>query len=600
MRAKAGDPPRTMSRKILASDVDDDGPSGLIEVKVDQVVLAREPHRILASAVKSGLTKSAVEVSVAYPAYCIPTQEEESDPFSPNRIPQEAVALGFLVAQRGAGFAPPVHLERFASPARLLLSDEPRLASCGAIGMLALPASQSQLSQALREGTTSVRPARSVQILLSGRIRPFVSVRDVALELLRVGVQEVVQAVDVRYGAPVVLEFGGPSAKFLSVGDRSILCAMAPQLGAASALFGTDEKTETYLRNQRRSKAHRALAADSGAPWDDVVSLDLAAVDPLLRDENGIVRPVRELEGRRIDQILLGGDSGVSLRDFFAVAALLKSKRVAPGLDFLLCPPSRQMLEVMSQGPLLDLIATGARLLEPDKRILTGEFYTPVSDASFLKNCDHRSKACGMIASPETLAFAAFNGTLADPRHFKRPVRVTVPSNLPTDDVLLSRGKEAKGGAKGKGRVDKRVGEGSELPPPSTELAEAYFLRNWNGPLDLEVATDTSNLPGVCAFIAENLDDVRWLTENATLRTEVRAVIAEHIPSATVSMLSGLGVLTLRADRQTIARVGGAKSLRIPNHESWTDGTVRLRIGEEEVTLDWLAIGDERNWASGD
>jgi aconitate hydratase len=589
-----------MSQKILASHGDDDGPNCLIEVKVDQVVLAREPHRILASAVKSGLTKSVVEVSVAYPAYCIPTRQEESDPHSLDRIPKEAVALGFLVAQRGAGFAPPVHLERFASPARLLLTDEPRLSSAGAMGMLALPASRSQLVQALREGITSVRPARSVQVLLSGRIRPFVSVRDVALELLRLGVADVIRAVDARYAAPVVLEFGGPSCKFLSVGDRSVLCAMAPQLGAASALFAADEKTETYLRNQRRSKAHRALSADSGAPWDDVVSLDLAAVDPLVRDENGNVRPVRELEGRRIDQILLGGDSGVSLRDFFAVAALLKSKRVAPGLDFLLCPPSRQMLEVMTQGPLLDLIATGARLIEPDKRVLTGEFYTPESDASFLKNCDHRSKACGMIASPETLAFAAFNGELADPRNFKRPVRVTVPNNLPTDDVLLSRGREAKGGAKGKGRVDKRVEEGSELPPPSGELADAYVLRNWSGAVELEVATDTASLPGMCAFVAESLDDVRWLTENATLRTEVRAVIAEHIPAATVSMLSGLGVLALRADRKTMTRVGEAKSLRIPHHESWMEGTVPLRIGEEEVNVDWLAIGEERNWASGD
>lgn len=598
MRTKAGDPPRTMSQKILASHADDDTPADLIEVKVDQVVLAREPHRILAAAVKAGLTKSCVEVSLAYPSRCIPTQEGASALLSPDRIPQEAVALGFLVAQRGAGFAPPVHLERFASPGRLLLTDEPRLVSSGAIGTLALPASLSQLSQVLREGITTVRPARSIQIHLSGRIRPFVSIRDVALEMLRMGVLDVVQAVDAQHSAPVVLEFGGPSCKFLSVGDRAILCAMAPQLGAAAALFGTDEKTETFLRDQRRSKAYRALSSDSGAPWDDVISLDLAAVDPLVRDENGEVRPVRDLEGRRIDQILLGGDSGVSLRDFFVVAALLKSKRVSPGLDLLLCPPSRQMLEVMSLGPLPDLIATGARLLEPDTRVLTGEFYAPETDGSFIKNCDHRSRPCGMIASPETLAYAAFNGTLADPRHFRRPVRVTVPRNLPTDDVLLSRGKEAKGGARGKGRVDNRIGDESELPPSSTSLADENFLRNWDGPVELEIATDTSSLPGVCAFVTENLEDVSWLAENATLRTEIRALIAQHIPAATVSILSGLGVLALRADRETIARVGEAKILQIADHDSWEEGTVPLRIGNEEFTLDWLAVGDERKWAS--
>lgn len=589
-----------MSQKILASHVDDVASESLIEVKVDQVVLAREPHRILSSAVKSGLTKSSVEVSVAYPSYCIPTLGSESDPDSPHRIPREAVALGFLVAQRGAGFAPPVHLERFASPARLLLTDEPRLASSGAMGMLTLPASRSQLSQALREGITTVRPARSIQVLLTGRVRPFISVRDVALELLRMGTSDVIQAVDARYGAPVVLEFGGPSCKFLSIGDRSVLCAMAPQLGAAAAIFGSDDKTETYLRDQRRSKAHRALSSDSGAPWDDVISLDLAAVDPLIKDENGQVRPVRDLEGRRIDQVLLGGDSGVSLRDFFVVSALLKSKRVSPGLDFLLCPPSRQMLEVMSQGPLPDLIATGARLIEPDKRVLTGEFYAPTCGENFIKNCDHLSQACGMIASPETLAYAVASGTLADPRNFKRPVRVAVPRNLSTDDVLLSRGKEAKGGAKGKGRVDKRVSDDSELPPSNPEFSDARFLRNWDGAVELEVATEPSSLPPACAFVAESLDDVRWLMENAGVRTEVRALIAVHIPAATVSILSGLGILALRADRETIVRVGEARSLRIGDYESRDDGTVPLWIGSEEFTVDWLAVGDERKWAAAD
>lgn len=588
-----------MSQKILAAHVEaDESGTDLIEVRVDQVVLAREPHRILASAVKTGLTKSAVDVSVAYPSYCIATREEGVDAPSADRIPPEAVSLGFLVAQPGAGFAPPVHLERFSSPARLLLTDEPRLASSGAIGTLTLPASRSQLSAALRDGTTSVRPARSVQVLLSGRVRPFVSPRDVGLELLRLGVREIVQEVDARHQAPVVLEFGGPSCKFLSVSDRSILCAMAPQVGAAAALFGTDEKTETYLRNQRRSKAYRALCADSGAPWDAIISLDLAAVDPLIMDENRQVRPVRELEGRPIDQIFLGGDSGVSLRDFFAVAALLRSKRVSPGVDFLLCPPSRQMLEVLSAGPLPELIASGARLLEPDKRTLTGEFYTPVDEASYIKNCDHRSQPCGMIASPETLAYATFTGKLGDPRNFKRPVRVTVPRNLPTDDVLLSRGKELKGGARGKGRIDTRVTEGSELPRQSADLIDAFVMRKWNGPMDLEITTDTTELSGACAFVAESLDDVRWLAENATSRTEVRAVIAEHIPSATVSILSDLGVLALRADRETLDRFSLVKKLHIPESDRWRSGSVPLQIGGETVSLDWLAVGIERKLAS--
>lgn len=600
-----------MSQKILASHCDgwdefglDNGcsknPCDLIEVRVDQVVLARDPHRVLGTALASGLSKSAVEVAVAYPSRCIPVAERASAAQSELRIPNEAIGLGFLVGQPGAGFAPVVHLERFSSPARLVLTDEPRLAACGAAGMLTLPASRGQLAEALRTGRTSVRPARSIQIILSGRIRPFVSVRDVGLELLGKGLAEVVRTVDEAHQAPVILEFAGPSSKYLSVGDRAVLCALAPQVGAAGALFASDDKTETFLRDQRRSKAHRALAADSGAPFEQCISLDLASVEPLLMDDSGRICQVRELDGETVGQVLLGGDSGLSLRDYFAVAALLKSKRVAPGLDFLLCPGSRQTLEVLAQGALSDLIASGARLVEPDRCILSGDLYAPQSEGLSLKTCDHLSQRRGVIASPETLAFAVANGHIGDPRGFKRPVRVTVPRNLPTDDVLLIRGAEARGGAKGKGRFDHRAAEMADVMPASDRFSPPKARSPWNGPVVLTVLAQRGEVTSPSAYVAECLDDVRWLTESAVAEPELRAIIAAHIPAATVSVLSGLGVLALRADAATIAQVVCAKTLQVPAQESWDNGHVALELGEGSVTVDWLAVGPERDWTSGD
>ena len=113
-------------------------------------------------------------------------------------------------------------------------------------------------------------------------MRPFVCARDVALELVRRGLGEVVQRIEAQHHAPVVIEFAGPSARLLSVSERAVLCGIAPELGASAALFVSDEKTEVFLRDQRRSKAHRALVPDPGAPCDEVVSIDLGAVDPLL------------------------------------------------------------------------------------------------------------------------------------------------------------------------------------------------------------------------------------------------------------------------------------------------------------------------------
>lgn len=585
-----------MSQKILAAHGDGDRRGrDLIEVKVDQVVLAREPNRVLGKAVDDGLTKSIPEVCVAYPPRCIAWGSGDADPRAPHRVPQDALSLGFLVAQPGAGFASTIHLERFGSPARLVLTDEPRLACCGAAGMLTLPASRGQLSEALRTGKTLVRPARSIQVNLSGRLRPFVCVRDIALELCRRGLSEMIAAVDAQHEAPVVLEFGGNSTKFLSVGDRAVLCALAPQLGAAAALFASDEKTEIFLRDQRRSKAHRALSADSGAPWQDILNIDLAAVDPLVKDSDGRIRPIRDLEGKEVGQVLLGGDTGISLRDLLAATALLKSKRVAPGTEFLFCPPSRQILEVLARGEsLVDLLATGARLIESDRRALTGDLYPAPSDGIAMRNADWEGDGNGVVASAESLAFAVAHGFIGDPRQFKRPVRVALPRTLPTDDVLLSRGTEARGGAKGKGRIDKRVASGASEPPLSNKFAEPISRTNWSEPLHLTLTASRQCPQKASAFVAESLEDVRWLAENAHAYPELRAVIAEHIPVALVSVLSGIGILALRADASGLLQLVKARELRLSSPIAWDGEDVEVAADDAPISVRWLAVGPER------
>jgi aconitate hydratase len=474
MRAKAGDPPRTMPQKILAGRADDPTLGrDLVRLKVDQVILSRDPSKGLAEAKRLGLKKAAVEVAIAYETECV-TIHHQSPPG--DAVPREVLQTGVLIARPGIGFPSAVHLERFAAPARLAITDDPRFAAVGGAGMLTLVASPAQLGEALVRGQIAMRPPRSIQILLSGRIRPFVCVRDVALELLRRGLGDAIERIDRSHGAPVILEFAGPSARLLSVPDRAVLCALAPQLGAAGAVFVSDEKTEVYLRDQRRSKAHRALVPDPGAPCDDVVTIDLSAVDPLIMDERGEVRPVRDLDGRPVRQVILGGDNGASLRDMLAAAALLKSKRVPPRLDLLVAPPSRQVLEVLAKtDALVDLIATGARLIEADRRVITGELYPPPEGGLSLRTFDPEpgtpSDKRFVVCSAETLAYAVASGVVGDPRSFKRPVRVTVPRALPTDDVLEVRKQKGRGKGEGSERMGRRRNPQCGFHPAETVAA---------------------------------------------------------------------------------------------------------------------------------
>lgn len=427
-----------MAQKLLASRAGTGAaaptaaePGEWVEVRIDQLVLTRR-----ATALASPPVAQSLEVAAWY----------DQRPFSEAGARTDAVLkacdAGLVVGRAGAGFAASVHLERFAGPARLALTDDVRLAALGAVGMLALPATDAQLLSALSSGVARLQQPASVQLTLTGRLRPFVCAKDVALELARRGIGEQLRALAERLGTAVVLELTGPATRLLSVAERAVLCGAAPELGAASALFISDEKTEVFLRDQRRSKAHRALCIDAGAPCVESLSVDLAAVDPLVRDEHGVVRTVRELAGRPMQRAVLGGDVGVTLRDLMAAAALLKSKRVPAELELLLAPPSRQVLEVLAEsGALADLIATGARLVEPDERLLSGELYPPLGDGgSTVRTFETPVGAPRtLVASAETLAYAVAYGELGDPRQFKRPVRVTVPRELPTEDVLLVR-----------------------------------------------------------------------------------------------------------------------------------------------------------------
>lgn len=587
-----------MAQKILAGRCADPMLTGSqVSVKVDQIVLSKAPLRAIAEAREAGLKKTSAEVAIVYDTQCVgsPSRPGVEDI---HLATPEILSHGIVLARPGVGFPAPVHLERFASPARLCVTDDPRLAGVGGIGMLTIVVSPGMLGQALAQGSIVLRPPRSVQVLLSGRTRPFVCARDIAHELIRRGLGEAVSRIEAAHSAPVVIEFAGPSARLLSVGERAVLAGIAPQLGAVGAIFVSDERTEVFLRDQRRSKAHRALVPDAGAPCDEVLNIDLGAVDPLYMDETGQVKTVRDIAGKPVTQVLLGGDSGCTLRDLFAAAALLKSKRVPPRVEFLVAVPSRQMLEVLSgSGALTDLIATGARLIEPDARVMTGELYPPVPGGLSARTQDLEPGSTApkpvAIASAEALAYAVATGEMGDPRSFKRPVRVTIPRALPTDDVLVVR--DRKGAA---ADASKKAAISPAQPTP------------WKGGQTLDVVEGTAHLtngkgaaepsPHGVAVVCSTLDEVRELAARASeIAPSVRAIVAPFIPSSSVALFSGLGIAALRVDAAGAKGLKGQRTIALPEASKWAEkGPTVITLGAQKVPLTWLALGSERAWTN--
>jgi aconitate hydratase len=579
-----------MPQKILAGRTDDSRlEDEIVRVRVDQVILAREPNDVLREASDWGFKKAGVETAVAYDTRCVTTAaSEELACRTPQQVARVFINSGIVIARAGIGFPSAVHLERFAAPARLAITDDPRLVAMGGAGMLTLLGSRSQIAGVLRDGTLLVRPPRSVQILLSGKLRPFVCVRDLALELLRRGLRELIQAIDVRHGAPVVLEFAGPSARLISIPDRALLCSLSARLGAVAGVFVSDERTEVYLRDQRRSKAHRPLVPDAGAPCDEVLTIDLSAIDPLLQDAKGEVRPVRDLDGMPVQQAVLGGDLGAPLRDMLAATALLKSKRVPAELDLLVACASRQMLEVMAQSSaLVDLIATGARLIEPDYRVLSGQLYPPPKDGLSLRTYDPEPGGAEpgfVVASAETLAYAVASGQMGDPRLFKRPVRVTVPRALPTEDVLVVRKQRTKT-------------KKAEAPAETEEPVLKAGATPWQDEMLLGIVTRPLVPTGPCAFVTDSLAELGWYAGRASsFAPALRVIVAPFVPSGWVTLFSACGVLSLQADEHQLSALQKAAHLTVASPDRWQE-RVPVTVDGETLELRWAATAKERQWA---
>jgi len=579
-----------MTQKVIAGRTGcPDGAQAGVRVRVDQVVITRCPQLIWMALARAGLRRAAVETAVVYDTRSV--TGPGSEPILEPEVVRELLKFGVLVGRSGLGFPGPVHLERFAAPARLVLTDEPRLALLGGAGTLALTSARTQLVEALTTGYAILRAPRSLQILLSGKLRPLVSIRDAALELLRRGLAEVVSRIDAHLGAPVVLEFSGPSVRALSVNDRATLASIAPEVGAISSIFVADEKTEAYLRDQKRSKAHRHIYPDAGAPCDEVFTLDISSVDPMVQDESGIVRPARELTDCPVDQVVMGGDSGAGLRDLLAAAVLLRSKRVPSRLDFVLAPPSRQILEVLARvGALADLVACGARLVEPDGRLLTGELHPPLSGALSLRNFSVepwigvRATGCA-VASTETLACAVAAGKISDPRNLRRSARVTLPRVLPTDEVLLLRKPTAKARPE---------------PAPLRVSLEVAERTPWAAAAVLNIADRPSAATTPTALRCESPESMRGLLAPAALPETVRAVLARRVPTWLVGPLTATGILVLQADEATWPLLTEGARLELPAPGTMTDDANLFgMVDGRPVTLRWVAQGAERQWLLG-
>lgn len=350
-----------------------------------------------------------------------------------------AAKYGAYFSRPGNGICHQVMLERFAVPGQTLLGSDSHTPNAGGVGMLAIGAGGLDVAVAMGGGPFWVNMPQVVGVHLTGRLGPWVSAKDVILELLR--------RLTVKGGVGKVFEYNGPGVDSLTVAQRATICNMGTELGATSSIFPSDEQTRRFLQAQGRGQDWQPLAADPDAPYDEVIEVDMSTLEPLIAQPSmpDRVTRVRDVAGIPVAQVCVGSCVNSSYEDLMTVARVLKSKTVHPAVSLTVTPGSRQVLQMIAEnGALADLIAAGARILESACGPCLGMGQAPasgtVSVRSFHRNFKGRSGTADdevYMASPATCAATALAGHIADPRTLGEPIQIDEPSYYAANDNMI-------------------------------------------------------------------------------------------------------------------------------------------------------------------
>lgn len=463
-----------------------------------------------------------------------------------------ACRIGAHFSRPGNGTCHHVHLERMATPGRALLGADGETQTLGAVGMLAFAADAVEVAAAMAGTPHQLVVPPVLRVLLHGKPKPFISPKDIALELLR------------RRGVGgttgYLLEFDGPGARALGVYERATIANIGSTLGAVTTVFPSDEKTKIFLQRQRRSKSWRRIEADNDAEYQETESVDLAALEPMcfVATENPSVRPVRELQDAPIDEVIVGSCANASVRDLLALGAIMRGKKVNVETTFMVSPSSRQALEVLargdgrdSNGALADLISAGVRILESGRGSCQQNAclsHLVGSVRTFIDVPEIGELGTIYVTSPETAAASAVNGQLTDPRKLRRPPRIKLPRQLPVDDSMIIK----------PSRVELR-----DDNAPTPALPEMPEPLDFDGDFEAQVgdflgdhallepaAPSKGNTPreGRC-YIAGAQLTLNQLTPEVALshrQMGLQLIIAEDFAPPTEVTLANAGVLPLR------------------------------------------------------
>jgi len=344
---------------------------------------------------------------------------------------------GAVFSKPGNGICHQVHMETYSIPGQTLLGTDSHTPLCGAAGMLAIGAGGLDVAVALGGGPYSFTMPAVVRVWLTGQLRPWVTAKDVILELLR--------RLSVRGGSGKIFEYGGPGLASLLAAQRMTIANMGAELTLTTSVFPSDDVTRSFLTRLNRGGDWRPATPDEDAEYDDQIELDLGSMGPLiaLPGSPDRVVPIEEVAGTPVDQVMVGSCTNGSWHDMSSVTGVLRGRRVHSSISFVLFPGSHRILETMArEGLLADLLATGALVSESTCGSCAGIGHVPAAGTrslrAFNRNFPGRSGVKGdevYLCSSLVAAASALTGTITDPRTLGTPPDVQLPPRFAASEA---------------------------------------------------------------------------------------------------------------------------------------------------------------------
>lgn len=514
---------RTLAHKLIASHLveGDMTPGSEVGIGIDQTLTQDATGTLVMQELEAlGLDRARTERSVQYVDHNL-LQADEKNAQDHAFLRSACERYGIWFSKAGNGVSHPTHQQRFGIPGKTMVGSDSHTPAAGSLGMLAIGVGGLEVAMAIAGEPLRVRMPEIWGVRLTGELPPWVSAKDVILEMLR--------RHTVSGGVNRIIEYYGPGLVGLSAMDRHVIANMGAELGATTTVFPADEAVRDFLRSEDREHDFVELHPDDDATYDATEHIDLSQLEPLIARPSAPdkVVPVRDVAGTDVRQCVVGSSANPGLRDFAITAAIVRGRQTDNAVSFDINPTSREILEDLTRmGATFDLISSGARIHQSGCMGCIGMGQAPAvgenSLRTFPRNFPGRSgtpEDSVWLCSPETAAASALTGTITDPRQLADDYdmaypKLALPENASVNTSMLIAPPEPATARQHELVKGPNISALPEFPPLPHQLDIPVLLKTGD-----DVSTDEispagaaalplrSNVPALADFTFTRIDD---------------------------------------------------------------------------------------------